>query len=159
MADATPDLLGQAVGPIFGQLDMREQRVLLALLERMAASTYRDFAAQVDDPGSKAGLLEAADNEDGIASVLEELDPGYASVARDLHARFPQLDGLFGSVLDGRPLEEQLRLQRAAESGAAGLFRTLADAEPDPEARAKLMVCSATEQANADFLGRELGGA
>lgn len=156
-AGETPDLLGAAVGPIFGQLDAREQRVLLAILERMAADSYRGWAADETDPAAKEGLLEAAANEDGIADTLEDLDPDHERIGADLHRRFPQLEGLFGTVLDGRPREEQLRLQMAAENGAGELFRSLAEAETDPRARSKLMACAATEKANAGFLAGQLG--
>ena len=155
--EPTPDLLGAAVGPIIEQLDPREQRALLAILERMAAESYRGWAADESDVDIRKGLLEAAENEDGIAETLETLDPEYPRIEADLHRRFPQLDGLFGSVLSGRPLEEQLRLQMAAETGAGELFKSLADAETDPAVRQKLMACSATEKANAGFLAGALG--
>lgn len=157
MAEPTPDLLGQAVGPIFEQLTPREQRALLAILERMAADSYRDWIDQVDDQAAKDGLRDAADNEDGIAETLESMEPDYETLEADLHRRFPQLDGLFDSVLGGRPLQEQLRLQHAAESGAAELFKSLAEQESDPDKKQKLLECSATEKANASFLADDLG--
>ena len=156
MAEPTPDLLGQAVGPIFEQLDPREQRMLLAMLERQAAATYRHLAEEAPDPEAGRALAGAGDNEDAIAEILEALDPDHAQIEADLHARFPQLDGLFGSVLDGRPYAERLRLQQAAELGAADLFRALAEAESDPDARRKLLDCSGIEKGNAAVLGAQL---
>lgn len=156
MAEPTRDLLGEAVAPIAEQLSIREQRALLAILERRAADSYRGWASDETDPKVKAGLLEAADNEDGIAQILEDLDPGYPELEADLHERFPQLDRIFETVLGGRPREEQLRLQQAAETGASGLFRTFADAEDDPQAKAKLMQCADTEMHNANFIAGAL---
>lgn len=156
MAEATPDLLGEAVGPILEQLDTHEQRVLLAMLERQAAATYRRLAGEAPDPGARQALTDAGENEDGIADILEGLDSDHARTARDLHARFPRLDGLFDTVLGGRTYEQQLRLQETAERGAAVLFAALAEAEPDPDARQKLLDCGGTEQANADALAAQL---
>ena len=122
----------------------------------MAADSYRSWIDEVDSPEAKAGLRKAADNEDGIAQTLEDLDPEHERIEADLHRRFPQLDGLFGSVLDGRPLQEQFRLQHAAESGASELFKSLAEQETDPEVKQKLLDCADTEKANAAFLADEL---
>lgn len=154
----TPDLLGQAVGPIFEQLAAREQRILLAILERQAAVNYRAWGAEDTDSTVIGGFAKAAANEDMIAQILEDLDSDHGRLEADLHERFPHLENIFDSVLNGRPLDERLRLQMAAEAGASGLFKMLADAEPDLAARQKLMKCSHIEQSNADFLAQELGG-
>lgn len=156
MAEKTPDLLGEAVGPIIELLDAREQRVLLAVLERQAAETYRRLAGEAPDSEAERSLLRAAENEDGIANLLEELDADYKRVEDDLRSRFPRLDGLFDSVLNGRPYEEQLRLQQAAELGAAALFKSLAHHETVGHAKQKLLDCAGIEQANAALLGSQL---
>lgn len=156
MAGASPDLLGQAVGPIVKQLETREQMVLLAVLERQAAETYRRLAREAPQPEAEQGLMGAADHEDSIADILEKLDPDYKRIEDDLLARFPQLRGLFGSVLNGRPYEEQMRLQQVAELGAAALFKSLAHSQPDEHARQRLLDCAGIEQANAAFLATQL---
>lgn len=152
----TPDLIGEAVAPIFEELDHREQRALLAILERMAAESYRGWIDEVDGETAKAGLLKAAENEDGIAEILETIEADYETIEADLHRRFPQLDGLFASVLDGRPLKEQLQLQHAAESGAAELFKSLAAEAESPKVERLLLECSETEHDNAEFLADDL---
>lgn len=156
MAEKTPDLLGEAVGPIIKLLDAREQRVVLAVLERQAAETYRRLAGEAPESEAEESLLRAAENEDGIADLLKELDPDYNRIEDDLRRRFPRLDGLFDSVLNGRSYEEQLRLQQVAELGAAALFKLLADQETVEHARQKLLDCAGIEQANAALLGRQL---
>jgi rubrerythrin len=156
MSESTPDLLGRAVAPMLAQLDARAQKALLALLERQAAATYRRLAGEAAGREAGASLLTAAANEDAIARTLEALDPDHARIEQDLHARFPELDGLFDTVLKGRDYADQLRLQQAAELGAAELFRALAEAEGDPDTRRKLLDCAGKEHENAAVLRVQL---
>lgn len=77
----TPDLLGQAVGPVLDHPDVRAKRSLLALLERQAAETGRQCAEQLRrlraaEPGEpdddvRRKLLDCGDIEASSAAVLD----------------------------------------------------------------------------------------
>ena len=151
-----PDL-GAAMAPFFQQLSSREQRLLLARIERAAAGHYREWAEGASE-ADRSGFLEAARGEDGIADTLESLDPGARTIEAALQERFPEIEQVYASALAGRTREDQVRIQAAGEVGAAALLRTFADAESDPEARRRLQACAATEESNAAFLNGTLPG-
>jgi hypothetical protein len=155
-AGKLPDL-GAAMAPFFQKLSVKEQRLLLARIERAAAGHYREWAAGASE-ADRPGFLEAARGEDGIADTLESLDPDAREIEASLRERFPEIERLYASALAGQTREDQLRIQAAGEVGAAALLRGFADAEPNPDAKRRLLACASTEESNATFLRRTLPG-
>jgi len=60
-----------AIGKLFEGKSSKEQRALLATLERGGASIYRSWAAAETDPVRRDELLAAADREEANARILE----------------------------------------------------------------------------------------
>jgi hypothetical protein len=57
---------------LFEGRSAREQRAILAALERGGAALYRAIAAQEPDPAVRDGLLAAAAREEENAEFLDE---------------------------------------------------------------------------------------
>jgi hypothetical protein len=83
-----PDLLA-VVGPLFDKCAPDEQRILLAVLERLAAEHYRRWANGLSDPEQRRDFLTAAALEDtshpwrkGWNRKLQRSQRGSGSVSR-----------------------------------------------------------------------------
>jgi len=150
-----PDLLA-VFTPLFGQCAPDEQRILLAVLERLAAEHYRRWADTLSDPEQKRDFLTAAALEEHIATVAEGLEPRAEQMARTLWQRFPHLRSVYTDAMAPLSNEEQWEAQSIGEHGGAGLWRSFAQAEPNPEGRAKLFACAAADEENSQFLIRVL---
>jgi hypothetical protein len=61
----------ETLAALFAGKSIKEQKALIARLERAAAGLYRAWAAAEMDQGMKAELLEAAEREEHNARVLE----------------------------------------------------------------------------------------
>ncbi len=150
-ATAAPDLLA-ILTPLFDQCDKEEQRILLAVLERLAAEHYRAWAAQVSDPVQKQEFLDAAGREEQIAEVVESLDSQAEQKAQALWARFPDMRDIYANTMRPLTLEVQWRVQAKGELGGAQLLRDFAQAETNPEAQEKLLACASKDETNSQFL-------
>jgi len=62
----------EALAALFAGKSIREQKALLARLERAGAGLYRAWAASETDPEVRDRLLAAADREEENARVLED---------------------------------------------------------------------------------------
>ena len=150
-----PDLLA-VVGPLFDKCAPDEQRILLAVLERLAAEHYRRWANGLSDPEQKRDFLTAAALEEHIASVAEGLEPKALEIAERLWKRFPNLRSLYADAIADLSDTQQWEVQSAGEHGGAGLWHTFAKAEANPEVRAKLLACAVADEENSQFLIRVL---
>ncbi len=150
-----PDLLA-LLTPLFDQCAPDEQRILLAVLERLAAEHYRRWAEGLSDPTQKRDFLAAAAREEHIAEILEGLEPRAEHLARAVWQRFPHLRTLYADALKPLSREEQWQVQSIGEHGGAELLRSFAAAEANPDGRAKLLACAAEDEENAQFLAEVL---
>jgi len=150
-----PDLLA-VVGPLFDKCAPDEQRILLAVLERLAAEHYRRWANGLSDPEQRRDFLTAAALEEHIASVAEGLEPKAPAIAERLWKRFPNLRSLYADAIADLSDTQQWEVQSAGEHGGAGLWHTFAKAEANPEVRAKLRACAVADEENSQFLIRVL---
>jgi hypothetical protein len=155
MSSQLPDLL-TVLSPLFAQCAPDEQRILLAMLERLAAEHYRRWADEVSDPPQKQGLLAAAAREVHIAEVAESLEPHAEQIAKTLWDRFPNIRSLYADAMRPMTLIEQWTVQSAGEHGGSQLWRSFAEAEPNPAVRAKLLACSEEDEENSRFLADTL---
>ena len=119
---ALPDV-ANLLGSLLEGVAAPERPLLLALAERLAAARYRDWAAQVEDPGARASLLACADREEAIATRVEASIPRAAAIQRDLQDRHPELLELNRSLFAGRPLADQLTMQARGELAGAAAWR------------------------------------
>lgn len=127
---------------LFAQCPETEHRVLLAVLERVAADQYRRWADEVGDE-HRAGILECAAREEKVAEVLEAAAPNATATAAALGERFPDLGARYAALLEGRSLVEQFAIQAKGERAGGELLRSYALAD-----------AAELEDANADFLDR-----
>jgi hypothetical protein len=150
-----PDVLA-VLTPLFDQCAPDEQRILLAVLERLAAEHYRRWADSLSDPEQTRDFLTAAALEEHIAAVAEGLEPKAEQITRRLWQRFPHLRSLYADAIAHLSHAEQWEVQSIGEHGGAGLWRSFAQAEANPEIRAKLLACAAADEENSQFLIRVL---
>ena len=146
-----PDLL-EILTPLFEQCDPQEQRILLAILERLAAKRYRAWAETLTNPQQKQGFLDCAEREEQIAAAVEALNPQAKEIADILWKRLPNIDELYAETM--RPLSpsQQWQVQSGGELGGAELLRGFAKAETNPEAREALLACAPKEEASSHYL-------
>lgn len=71
MTDSTIGEAVQQLAKLFEGRSLKEQRALLAALERAGAGVYRSMAAEESDEVLSAELLQAAAREEQNAQVLE----------------------------------------------------------------------------------------
>jgi hypothetical protein len=140
------------LGALVARVAQAERPLFLALAERMAAERYRGWAADVDDPDVRAGLIACAAREDEIADRVEAVFPDPAAVQQRLLATFPELPQLNRDVFAGRPLADQFAIQAAGERVGAATWRAFAAAWPDAAARDAFLACAPLEEASAEFL-------
>jgi hypothetical protein len=148
---ALPDLLALFT-PLFEQCAPDEQRILLAVLERLAAEHYRRWAEGLSDPAQQRDFLAAAAREEHIAAVLEGLESRAEQLTRAVWQRFPHLRTLYADAIQPLSREDQWKVQSIGEHGGAELLRSFAAAEANPDARAKLLACAAEDEENSQFL-------
>jgi len=145
------DTLLGVLGPVLEAVSPEEAPLLLASLERMAALKYKAWATQTDDSHEKAGLLDCADREIAIAVFLESLYENSDQILEELQNRFPQMQALYDSVLDGQERKEQFRRQAAGELGGADFLKEFRKAYTGSIA-AQFEALALGEEANSRFL-------
>ena len=151
MTARLPDVAA-ILGPVLASVPAEERPLLLAIAERLAAERYRRWAADVDVPERRAGLLACAAREDEIASRVESVFPHAAAVQARLRAAHPELVTVADELFGGRSLGEQLAIQAAGERAGASAWRALAAAVPDGPVRQAFLACAPLEEASATYL-------
>jgi hypothetical protein len=150
-SEEVPDLLAMLL-PYFERAAPQEHRMLLAVLERYASEHYQGWAARETDPRRKQGFLDCARREIQIAEIVESLEPNAQAVGDALRARFADMKQAYAEAMKVLSNPVQWKAQAAGERGGAGLHLGFADAETNPEAKAKFKRCAEIEEENAAFL-------
>ncbi len=146
-----PDI-GEVVGPLLAQVPRRQQPLLVALAERLAAQRYREWAAAAELAEHRAGLLACADREEEIATRIEALDERAAVVQGELQVRFPEMGELNRSLFSNRSLSEQLTIQARGERLGAATWRAFAGEAAEQNARDTFLRCAELEEESAVLL-------
>lgn len=144
--------LAETLARVLRNVEPKQQPLLLAKLERLAAQRYRHWASDHSDQSSKEGLLACADREEEIATRVESLVPDASAIQDKLLSDHPELLDLNRTLFEGRPLRLQFAMQAEGERAGAAAWRAYAAAASDPSVEELLQRCSSLEQANADFL-------
>ncbi len=152
MSERTLPDIGAVLAPLLERVAPDERALLIAIAERMAAERYRTWAAQVDDPNVRAGLLACAAREDEIASRVEALYPDAPAAQARVRAALPELPTVNAALFAGRPLAEQFAIQATGERLGAATWRALAAFRTDAVGRGALLGCAPLEEASAQFL-------
>jgi hypothetical protein len=140
------------LAPLLQRVPAEQIPFLLAIAERLAATRYRQWAAQVGVPARREGLLACADREEEIARRIEALTPDVGVVQRDLLAANPDLEEINRSVFANRPLAQQFAIQAQGERLGAATWRSFAQRQESDSARATFLACAELEEASAAFL-------
>lgn len=146
-----PASITDAFLPLVPDVPEAEIPMLIAILERIAASKYRGWAEDSTDPVERAGLLACEQRELEISTFIESLYPDAQVVIDGLYERFPDLDARYDAIMAGRPRSEQLRIQSEGELGGADFMQQFAEANSGAVA-ARFLSLSACEEANSRFL-------
>ena len=159
-ADAAPELpdVASVLAPLLQRVPRREQPLLVAIAERMAADRYRGWAKLAAEPAERAQLLACAEREEEIARRIEGLTPDADAVQRELRARHPDLAELNQGLFEGRPIREQLRIQANGERLGAATWRSFARHSDEPGTRETFLECAELEEASARVLEAILDG-
>ena len=138
-----------ALSRVLASIPREQQPLLIAFAERLAATRYRSWAAEVADTRNAAELRACADREEDIARRIEGLFPNAAAAQSELVANHPELDEINRSLFAGRSLAEQFAIQAGGERLGARTWTAFADHSPSSSARATFLVCAQLEEASA----------
>jgi hypothetical protein len=145
--------IAAAFEPLLPQVSPEEIPMVIAILERVAATHYRNWAEDAENNVERDGLLACAAREDEIASFIESLESDSQARAAELHRRFPDFEARYEAVMAGKTRTDQLRIQAEGELGGAGYMSQFAAAtEGAVSARFESLACC--EEANSKFLSR-----
>ena len=148
--------IAAAFEPLLPQVSPEEIPMVIAILERVAATHYRTWAQDAENNVERDGLLACAVREDEIASFIESLESDSQARAAELHRRFPDFEARYEAVMAGKTRTDQLRIQAEGELGGAGYMSQFAAAtEGAVSARFESLACC--EEANSRFLSRLIG--
>ena len=142
-----------AFEPLLPLVTPEEVPMVVAILERIAATKYRDWAEQADTAVERDGLLACAQREDEIAGFIESLQADPQSLVASLRERIPDFEQRYDAVMDGLSRTEQLRVQAEGEMGGAGYMSQFAAASEGAVA-ARFESLALCEEANSKFLFR-----
>jgi hypothetical protein len=146
---------GELLAPYIGQVPAQAVPNFLALLERGAASRYREWSDMM--PEQREGLLACAGREDQIADHADALFPLDPALKDEVDAPLPAARDTYYAVFTGLAVEDQLRIQANAERQGAAAWRAMVSKDNPEAMNATLEAMSALEETSADFLDELLG--
>ncbi|MCZ6782205.1 MAG: hypothetical protein O7G30_02755 [Proteobacteria bacterium] len=151
-----PDV-AQVLGDLIASVPPEQRPIFLTIAERMAAERYRGWAADASDEADREQLLACATREEEIAERVEAIFPNAEAIARDIHAKHPELPELNRSVFAGRPIEDQYTIQARGERVGAATWTSFAKQTESAEAREVFHACVGLEEESARALEGLLG--
>ena len=125
---------------------------LLALLERGAAGRYRKWAGERTESASEFEACAA--REEQIADTVDRLFPLDTAHKADIEKALPVARDAFFGLFEGLPLEDQWRVQAAAERQGAIAWRGVAAQQQDAALQSALEGCARLEEESAETLER-----
>jgi len=150
----------EMLGGLVGSVDAEKGPLLIAMLERVAAGRYRQWAADPDCRAKRSELLACAGREEQIADQIEGLYPNAQLLQKEIMEELPQLAAVEEDLFGGRSIRHQFAILAAGERSGAGVWKRLADAAKSERERKAMLGCVSLEEANAaalDALLRESG--
>jgi hypothetical protein len=140
------------LGGLVGSVSAEKAPLLIALLERVAAGRYRQWAAAPECRAQETELLACAGREEQIADRIEALYPDARLLQKDIMEELPQLASVEEDLFGGRSIRHQFAILAAGERSGAGVWERLAESATSERARETMKSCVALEHANADAL-------
>lgn len=146
----------QLLGGMLEPVKAERRPLLIAMLERMAAARYRQWAELPDYREARSDLLACADREEEIATRIEALYPDAAALQQELIEAMPELAGVDEDLFGGRSVRHQFAVLAAGERSGGRVWAQLAEGAASDNARQAMRSCGPLEEANADVLDRLL---
>jgi hypothetical protein len=148
--------IAETLAPFMKETPLKEQPLLLALLERLAGDRYRAWASEVKGEAAST-LQKCAEREDEVARLIESLYPAAAAVQARIRERIPDIAGRARALFSVHTLTEQFELQAQGERLGAATWRSLSRRLSDARARDVLVACAALDDENAIALEAIIG--
>jgi hypothetical protein len=152
-----PRSIAGAFEPLLPNVSPEDVPLVVAILERIAASKYRGWAAQSQDHFERDGLLACADREDEIADFIESLQEDSEVKIASLREVIPDFEERYDAVMAGLTRTEQLRVQAEGDMGGSGYMSQFA-AGTQGAIAARFESLALCEEANSRFLSCLIGG-
>ncbi len=156
MSDGVPksDLPNVAVilASVLARIPREQQPLLIAYAERLAATRYRIWAAEVTAADDAERLRACAEREEAIAGRIEGLFPNTTALQRDLVAKSPELEEINRDLFAERPLTQQFAIQASGERLGATTWTAFADHTADATTRNIFLTCAELELESAVVL-------
>jgi len=150
MSTSSKSIAG-AFEPLLPLVAPEEIPMVVAILERIAANKYREWAEQAENNIERDGLLACAQREDEISIFIESLQADPQSMIASLRKRIPDFEERYDAVMEGLSRTEQLQIQAEGEMGGSGYMSQFAEAAEGAIA-ARFASLALLEEANSKFL-------
>ena len=142
----------EMLGGLVGSVSAEKGPLLIALLERVAAARYRQWAAEPDYRSKQSELLACAGREERIADQIEALYPNAQILQKEIMEELPQLANVDEDLFGGRSLRHQFAVLAVGERAGGRQWQRLAETAPTPQAREAMLACVSLEEDNAATL-------
>lgn len=146
-----PESITDAFLPLVPEIPEDDIPMMIAILERIAASKYVGWADSAENEVERNGLLACEAREIEIAEFIESLYPNPQATIDNLHTQFPDLQKRYDAVMEGHSRIDQLRIQSEGELGGADFMQQFATANSGAVA-ARFTSLACCEEANSKFL-------
>lgn len=147
------------LGGLLGRVGAEERPLLIAMLERVAAAKYRDWAALPEFQSDAAALRACADREERIAEQAEALYPDAQARQTGIGAALPELAQVPDDLFGNRTPLHQMAVLAAGERAGGRVWAGLAAATSASKAAGTMKAFTAWEDENAEVLESILGRA
>ncbi len=151
--------IGHLLRPLAEKIPAEQRPLFVALVERMAAQRYREWADGSSDTDNQREFRACADREEEIAVKVESLYPNAPEVQSQIRAAIPDLEEVVASVYEGLDILDQYIVQSEGERIGAATWRGFAE-KAEPKGREVFLACALLEEKSAEVLEEilEAGG-
>ena len=142
----------ELLGGMMDKVKEEQRPLLIAMLERVAASKYREWSEHPDYGSKQSELRACAGREEEIATKVEGLYPDAAARQQAIARQMPELDQVAEDLFGGHSVPHQMAVLAAGERSGGRLWSGLAAAQSSAVARETMASCGPLEDANAAVL-------
>lgn len=133
-------------------IEVEHRPLLVAMLERVAAAKYREWAALPECAAYREALLECGRREEEIAANTEALYPEAPAIVDAIAAANPQLAQVPQALFGDRPVLQQIAILMAGERAGGHQWIRFAQRADSDRARSVFTSNAAMEEVNAGVL-------
>lgn len=154
-ASEIPDF-ARLLGPFITPIPEASRPAFLSMLERVAASRYREWADEAP-PEERDALLACAAREDEIADRISRLFPAAEGDDEKMTHELVGARDAYAGVFVDLSLSEKFFVQASAERQGAAAWRGIAAQQQDSKVKQELEACAVLEETSSACLERILG--